>query len=345
MMPFQWLTRLFSTVLSFIMPSPGPSDDMCIFATEPQRGATSATLLLSALKNRNDFLRRGLGNIHVEQIEYRKCCPSHNVSQHEYLVVTVKESSGAGRSGFLMVDRLHDSPTPNASQSNSSTASSSTTTDDHWDTPNRLHHFGAKVKNFSKWYPIDAFDRVVILRSIDEALEVQGGCPYHCLMTMDFSQAQRRVTLEHFLLLLQTTSTNTVVYHLIFAQCYWFAYTIWKVLDMEAAPHIARTKYAPLQGRNPELAPGMVLGRGDEVNEWRAPETVKLQWEEAKVIADQEWVELRDALLAPERARTRAEEALQQERVARQQAEAEVNQLRATLARYQSPAGDRSYTQ
>ncbi|KAG7445278.1 uncharacterized protein BT62DRAFT_933115 [Guyanagaster necrorhizus] len=344
MMPFQWLTQLFSTVLSFIMPSPGPSDDMCIFATEPQRGATSATLLLSALKN---------------QIGYRKCCSSHNVSQHEYLVVTVKESSGARRSGFLMVDRLNDSPTSNASQSNSSTASSSATTDDHWDTPNRLHRFGAKVKNFSKWYPIDAFDRVVILRSIDEALEVQGGCPYHCLMTMDFRQAQRRVTLEHFLLLLQTTSTNTVEYHLIFAQCYWFAYTIWKVLDLEAASHITPTKYVPLQGKNPELALGMVLGRGDEVNEWRAPGTVKLQWEEAKA-------ELRDALLAPERARTRAEEALQQERVARQQteeayqraevarqqeraarqqAEAEVNQLRATLAKYQSPSGNRSYTQ
>ncbi len=56
----------------------------------------SATLLLNFLKNRNDFLLRGLGNIYVERVEYRKSLPPGSPLEHEYLVVTVRGLSGEG---------------------------------------------------------------------------------------------------------------------------------------------------------------------------------------------------------------------------------------------------------
>ncbi|PBK90647.1 hypothetical protein ARMGADRAFT_1166672 [Armillaria gallica] len=89
-----------------------------------------------------------------------------------------------------------------------------------------LHLAGVKLKRFCKWDPHDALDRVVILRSTADADSVQAHCPCHVLMTIDFRQVQRRVTLEDFLLLVQSTSRNTTRYHVVFSQCYWFVYKI-----------------------------------------------------------------------------------------------------------------------
>lgn len=274
MISFHWLTRIFFSFYHFIMPPPPGSDDMCIFIDEPPRGATSAKRLLNSLKNRNDFLLQGLGNIHVERVEYRKSRPSGSPLEHEYLVVTVKESSGAERRGYLLVDRLNDDPSADVSQHSSQSdtvgtqgadspsppASSPppTTFDDQWETNNRLHRAGAKLKRFSRWAAPGALDRVIILRSTADADIVQAHCPYRVLMTMDLRQVEQRVTLEDFLLLIDTTSSNTTVYHVIFAQCYWFAYTIWTVLQMATGAHVDRTKYAVCQGKmshSPELLP------------------------------------------------------------------------------------------
>ncbi len=108
---FQWLAQLFSTIFDFIMPPAISYDsDMCIFIREPAgaRGATSAMILLNALKYRIDFLLRGRKNIYVERVEYRKSRARSSPLQHEYLVVTVKESFGAGRRGYFSVDWPND---------------------------------------------------------------------------------------------------------------------------------------------------------------------------------------------------------------------------------------------
>ncbi len=44
--------------------------------------------------------------MHVERVKYRKF---YLAEEHEYLVVTMKESSGAWQRGYLLVDRLNDS--------------------------------------------------------------------------------------------------------------------------------------------------------------------------------------------------------------------------------------------
>ncbi|PBK63716.1 hypothetical protein ARMSODRAFT_523429 [Armillaria solidipes] len=159
-------------------------------------------------------------------------------------------------------------------------------------------------------------------------------------MTMDFRQVQRRVTLEHFLLLIQTTSRNTTRYHVIFAQCCWFAYTIWTVLQMDTGAHVDRTRYAAHQGKMSSVPQNFLpVGRGSGVNDTRTPATIKLQWEGAKVDADQERDALRQALRAPELARVQAEQALQQERAAREQDQAALQQSEA--ARQQPEAARR----
>ncbi|PBK58392.1 hypothetical protein ARMSODRAFT_1028286 [Armillaria solidipes] len=79
------------------------------------------------------------------------------------------------------------------------------------------------------------------------------------------------------------------------------------------------------------------------------PEKVKSLWEDVKVVVDQEFDASLKELRAPGSA---VEEALKQvrnacqvidrERSARLQAEAELNELRATLAKLEQPAGDAS---
>ncbi|KAK0460657.1 uncharacterized protein EV420DRAFT_222411 [Desarmillaria tabescens] len=332
--------------------------DLCIFLQEHTQGATSATLLLNVLKNHAAFLGQGIRKIHLEGVEYRKC---RSRLEHEYLIATVKESSGDGRRGYFLVDRSLNNPTGSDTASAWGSITSSLTTppppaaapSNQWETSNHIHRAGAKLKRVTKWDPPDALDRLVILRNIGEALNVQGQCAYDVLMTMDLRQAPRRVTLEHFLLLVQTTSRNTPLYHLIFSQCYWFAYTIWKVLELETGAPVAQTRHAERQGTHSSLGKKLAVGRGNGVNESRTPEMIKLQWEAEKVDADQEWDALRQALRAPELARIKAEEALQQERAARQQdratlqqeraarmqAEAKVNELQATLTKLQYSTG------
>ncbi len=106
----QCFAHLFYTIFySTTLPeySNNPINDMYIFPQEPARSATNVTCFLNALKYNFLFLLRGLGTIHVERVEYRK---SRSAEEHEYLVVTVKESAGAWWRGYLLVDRLDDNP-------------------------------------------------------------------------------------------------------------------------------------------------------------------------------------------------------------------------------------------
>ncbi|PBK65992.1 hypothetical protein ARMSODRAFT_978036 [Armillaria solidipes] len=68
---------------------------------------TSASLLLRSLKENIPFLKDGLGNIIVTQVEYCKCRRG-SPWEHEFLLVTLKESVGAKRTALLLVDRLMD---------------------------------------------------------------------------------------------------------------------------------------------------------------------------------------------------------------------------------------------
>ncbi|PBK90693.1 hypothetical protein ARMGADRAFT_1014377 [Armillaria gallica] len=108
-MLFQWLARLSYTIFYFTtLPeySDNPiNDDMYIFPQVPARSATTMTWLLDVLTYNFPFLLRGLGTIHVERVEYRK---SRSAEEPEYLVVTVKKSSGAWWRGYLLVDRPDD---------------------------------------------------------------------------------------------------------------------------------------------------------------------------------------------------------------------------------------------
>ncbi len=317
-MPFLWLSQLVHSILRFIMPPRRP-DEMRIFSRA--KDVTNASALLSSLKENYHFLDHGLGNILVTKIDYCKC-PFNQDSpgEHEFLLVTLKESVGARRTTFLMVDRLHDNSKKYTGEeelradlakhqseemngietltsSSSSSISESSTTPTPWHTSSRTHRSIAKVKIITKGDPPDALDRLIILPNRRD-IAVQ----FDVLMTMEFSQSQK-VTLEHFSHLLRTTSRNTPQYHLIFAQCYWYAYTIWRVLEMTIQPRV----YA----HNPELARRqcshrltgygnrLVLGRGKSVNATRSPETVKAQWESEKAAEDEEWAELKQVSIIP----------------------------------------------
>ncbi|PBK59071.1 hypothetical protein ARMSODRAFT_1027752 [Armillaria solidipes] len=345
---------------------PRHPDEMRIFSRA--KDVTNASSLLSSLKENYHFLDHGLGNILVTKIDYCKCPFSQDSpGEHEFLLVTLKESVGVRRTAFLMVDRLHDDmkkytgveelrddlakhqseemneiegTIPNSSSS-SSTSESSTTPTTPWHTPSRTHRSIAKVKITTKGDPPDALDRLIILPNRRD-VPVQ----FDVLMTMEFSQSQK-VTLEHFSHLLRTTSKNTPQYHLIFAQCYWYAYTIWRVLEMTTLPRV----YA----HNPELAKRqcshrltgygnrLVLGRGKSVNAMRSPETIKAQWESEKVTEDEEWAELKqalheDALREAEDARHEAEEGCRRAEAARQDAETRLRELERRLEGFEHPA-------
>ncbi|KAK0447127.1 hypothetical protein EV421DRAFT_184509 [Armillaria borealis] len=312
MMLFQWLARLFYTIFySFYFTtlpeySNSPTNDMYIFPQEPARSATSATCVLDVLKYNIQFLLRGRGTIHVERVEYRK---SRSAGGHEYLVVTMRESSGAWRRGYLLVDRLDDNP---------------------------LHRTGNRSK---RWDPPSGLDRLVILCNPNEARNVQGRCAYDVLMTMDIP---RSVTLEDFLVLVRTISSNAPRRRAT-SQSYRFAYTIWRILEMETGAHVDRTSHAVRQGYR--------SGKNLAVGEGETPEKVKLLWEEAKAVVGQQFDASLKVLRAPviDLAEVLRQEqaALQQdianferERAGRLRAEAELNELRAKLARLKQLATD-----
>ncbi|KAK0230014.1 hypothetical protein EDD85DRAFT_972866 [Armillaria nabsnona] len=277
-MLFQWITRLSYTIFySTTLPeySDNPINDMCIFPQEPARSATNVTCVLDVLKYNSHFLLRGLGTIHVEWVEYRK---SPSAQEHEYLVVTVKESSGAWWRGYLLVNRLDDNP---------------------------LYRTGYRSR---RWDPPSGLDRLVILS----------------------------VTLEDLLALVQTISRNAPLRRAL-SQSYRFAYTIWRILEMETGVHVDRTSYAVRHGyRSGKNLPA--VGGGEML------EKVKLQWEEAKVVVGQEFDALLKVLRAPvtdlvealrqEQAALLQDKAnIERERAGRLRAEAELNELRAKLAR------------
>lgn len=335
-MSFRWFTRLLPTILSSTTVL--SDDDMFIFFQPPQPGRLITTILLNNTMPPLDSLWEGLGNIHVEKVEYRKSYSPGNPLGHEYLVVTVKESIGARRSGHLLVDwigrgrpRAKTTTDTNTTLSTppSSNDSSDTAEDDaqatpptsapatratratpanQWETINRFHHaiariknFRKRIENFSKWDPVDVFDKLIILNTIDEAFDVQGRYPYDVLMTMDLSLGQRPITLEHFLLLSKTTTKDTIASPFIYAQCSWFAHTIRTVLQLETG--------APIQNVTNLRHRGMMaMGRQAPVrgdDKLKTPETVKVEWEQAKVVADKEWEALRQAFLASERPPTK----------------------------------------
>ncbi|KAK0440913.1 uncharacterized protein EV420DRAFT_1125981 [Desarmillaria tabescens] len=326
MIPFPWLSQLFNTLRRFVMP-PQRNNEMRVFSKV--KDVTNASSLLSSLRENYHFLDHGLGNIIVSQAEYCKChfsqdCPG----EHEFLLVTLKESVGVRRTAYLMVDRLNDDTKKyrgedelradlarhqaqemagiEGTDSDSSTSSptQSTTsppgalpTASTWDTSSRAHRSIAKVKTITKEDPPDALDRLIVLpKRSDIALE------FDVLLTMDLSQSQN-VTLERFAHLLQTTSRNTPLYHLIFAQCYWYAFTIWRVLEMETQPHIRMHRLAERQCSHRLTGYGnrLVLGKGKSVNAARSPETIKAQWDTDKAKEDQDWAERKTELHAPAR--------------------------------------------
>ncbi|PBK63724.1 hypothetical protein ARMSODRAFT_1088327 [Armillaria solidipes] len=265
---FQWLTQLFFTIFNFIVPPAISADsDMCVFIREPAtaRGATSAMILLNVLKYRTDFLLRGRRHIHVERVEYRKSRARSSPLQREYLVVTVKESLGAGRRGYFLVDWPNDNLSLDDAQASSVDSASLLTP-------------RAKFNIFRKWDPPDLLSRLVLLRNISEALKVQNRCAYDIVMSMDLHRAPRHVTLEDFLVLIQTTSMNTPPN--------FTPYTICTVLELATGAHIKRTRH---QGKY--SWPGQ--------NEPTTPDKVKSLWEAAKVVANQEFDEALKELHSP----------------------------------------------
>ncbi|KAK0447132.1 hypothetical protein EV421DRAFT_1901250 [Armillaria borealis] len=216
----------------------------------------------------------------------------------------MKESSGAGRRGYFLVDRPNDNLSPDDAQANSTLpAASSSTISNQSETSNSL---GARYKKFRRWDPPDPLSRLVILRNIGEALNVQDQCPYDITASMN-------------------TPPNLT------------PYTICTVLGLATGAHIKRTSH---QGKH--SWPGQ--NESD-----MTPEKVKSLWEDEKVVVDQEFdtslKELRVPGSAVEEALKKVRNACQvidRERAARLQAEAELNELRATLARLEQPAGDAS---
>ncbi|KAK0488522.1 hypothetical protein IW261DRAFT_1556978 [Armillaria novae-zelandiae] len=344
---------------------PRRPDEMRVFSRV--KDITNTSSLLSSLKENHHFLDHGLGNILVTKVEYCKCPFSQdNPGEHEFLLVTLKESGGARRTAFLLVDRLNDdtkkyrgedelradlakhqneemngiAETDSHSSSSSSTSESSKTDPTPtWQTPSCTHRSIAKVKITIKGDASDALDRLIILPNRRDV-----AAQFDVLMTMDLTQSQK-VTLERFAHLLRTTSKNTPQYHLIFAQCYWYAYTIWRVLEMATQPRVYT--------QSPELAKRqcshrltgygnrLVLGKGKSVNAARSPETVKTQWESEQVTEDEEWAELKRALHAPELAaedrRREAEEGRRQAEIACQDAETRVRELEKRLEAFERP--------
>ncbi|PBK65997.1 hypothetical protein ARMSODRAFT_960927 [Armillaria solidipes] len=342
----QWLAQLFHTLLRFIMPRDDPEMRVFSKATDP----TNASLLLGSLKENLPFLKDGLGNIIVTQVEYCKCRKG-SAWEHEFLVVTLKELAGAGRTALLLVDRLMDDTkeyaggqdglladvakhqsegiikeTTDSTDSNSVAESESIALPaaQQWASPSRIQSSAAKIKRISKGDPPNALDRLIILRNKRAIAKELGNCPADVLMTMDLTRSQIKVTLERFTHLLRTTSRNTPQYHYIFAQCYWYAYTIWKVLEMETQPQIHRFARAERQCLYSGYVKSVVLGKGEFVNMVRSPKTIKAQWEAERPTEDEEWAEKKQALHEDAR---REAEARRETEAALQKSQAQVREL------------------
>ncbi|PBK90636.1 hypothetical protein ARMGADRAFT_1032189 [Armillaria gallica] len=96
--PIFYIIFYFTTLPEY---SNNPINGMYIF---PAWSAMTITCLLNDLKYNFPFLLRCLRPMHVEWIEYYK---SHLAEEHEYLVVTVKESSGTWQRGFSRWRQAH----------------------------------------------------------------------------------------------------------------------------------------------------------------------------------------------------------------------------------------------
>ncbi|PBK98918.1 hypothetical protein ARMGADRAFT_1007559 [Armillaria gallica] len=369
-MPFQWLTRPFYALLHFIMQKDDPEMSvMLVFSKATD--VTRASSLLVSLKENHHFLEDGLGNIVVAQVEYCKCRKG-SAWEHEFLVVTLKESVGAKRTAWLLVDRLMDDTKEyaggqdelladiakhqreeiidiEATDSNSSAEPESRALPaaQQWGTRSRIQRSGAKLKGIKRGSPPDALDELIILPNRNAIARALGNCPFDVLMTMDLTQSQIKITLERFAHLLQTTSKNTPQYHFIFAQCYWYAYTIWRILELETQPRTRRSEQADRQCSYSGGLGRLVLGKGKFVNIARSPETVKAQWEAERPAVDQEWADRRQALHEDARREARreaeqglreAEEGLRREAEGRRIAEDRVLELERELERYKRPA-------
>ncbi|KAK0189295.1 hypothetical protein F5146DRAFT_1058794 [Armillaria mellea] len=250
-MPFQWLVRPLYVLLRFIMPRDNP--EMRVFSKTTD--VTNASLLLSSLKENLPFLKDGLGNIIVTQVEYCKCRKG-SAWEHEFLLVTLKESVGAERTALLLVDRLMDDTkeytggqdglladiAKHQSEEIIEEATDSTDSkliaepesralpaEQQWATQSHIQRTGAKFKRISKGDPPNALDRLIILRNRSAiAKELGRNCQFDILMTMDLTQSQIKVTLERFSHLLRTTSRNTPQVPLHFCAV---------ILEIEARPH------------------------------------------------------------------------------------------------------------
>ncbi|KAK0189296.1 hypothetical protein F5146DRAFT_1140863 [Armillaria mellea] len=166
-------------------------------------------------------------------------------------------------------------------------------------------HSSAVVKELSKGDPPDALDRLIIFPNKEAFAREMENYPFDVLMIMDLTSSQsEKVTLERFVHLLQTTSRNTPKYHFIFSQCYWYAYTIWRVLELETQSHIDRKAEA---GRQCSYSRRLVLGKGKSVDTVRSPETIKAQWEAGRPAEDQEWDEKKKAVNEDAEGRRQAE--------------------------------------
>ncbi|KAK0474566.1 hypothetical protein IW261DRAFT_1649428 [Armillaria novae-zelandiae] len=208
-----------------------------------------------------------------------------------------------------------------------------------WHSPSHLQCSGTKVK-----------------KGIEREL---GKTKFEILMTMDLTHSNNSspVALEHLTHILQTTSQNTPHYHYIFAQCYWFTYTIWKILEMEMCPHIDIHTHHPHHCVCSAYPKAAVLGRGASVDTVRTPETVKMQWDAERTRRDEEWAALalasqsdrhraeedhhraEEADRRAEEAHHRGEEARRQAEEGRHQAEAQIRELQAKLEALEHHAG------
>ncbi|KAK0488531.1 hypothetical protein IW261DRAFT_1439892 [Armillaria novae-zelandiae] len=315
MMPFRLLTQLFHSLRRLIMPQDKP--EMRVFSKA--KDATNASLLLSALKENHPFLKDGLGNIIVTKIEYCKCHHTKGSPwEHEFLFVTLGEAVEDKRTAFLMVERLMDDAEEYTGAQNAQLADiarhlneEANGTEGTGSNPSSaplprvlrvpkgfssssVHSSATVVKDLTKGDPPDALDRLVIFPNKEAFEREMARYPYDVILSMDLTHSQsEKLTLERFAHLLQTTSRNTPQYHVMFSQCYWYAYTIWRILELEMQPRIDRKVGAERQCL---YAGTLVVGKGESVDTVRSPETIKRQWEAGRPAEDREWDEKKKAL-------------------------------------------------
>ncbi len=268
----------------------------------------TATVLLNDLPLNFKLLRQNYGHAKVDRVEYRK---SRTFGGHEYLMLTVTETLGAGRTVYLLAGKLDDDPpfsfkwlrsfitrivtniahcfllpvVPSVffaspvlwifRSSSMTSPSPAVVPANQWATSNSAHRASANLKAISKMDPPDAFD-------------IQNRHPYNVLMTMNLSSLQVPIT-KHFLALVKTTSDSTPLYHLVYSQCFWYAYTIWAVLALEAGAHVDLLDRANRQGTHFFFGRNLSFGRGDGVHHARKPETIKEEWEKIKAVVDREF--------------------------------------------------------